>query len=248
MDINTIQNLLLPLFGKLPLLFCMIVFSILFILATYCIFDLEKFRFKQKNLREQKELLLKTEQNDIVKQKLHEINTKIRPAKNTMVTRYLCVLTLCCTGIISVTCFCLFQKAYNHGYREYTKHNINEIIHAVKNTPVEDTLPENLENIIVVYYRFGCNDCNLLYNELSACFSEINDVYWIATRSKQGKHLREQFPVENVPSALFIKNETTAVTFDLYTKRKINDSITISPNTKNIQKLLEFRIQHMKGD
>ena len=67
----------------------------------------------------------------------------------------------------------------------------------------------------------------------------------MATRSKQGQELKETFPVENVPTAIFIIDENTAVNFKLDTKSTINNQTIVSLNKENIQQLLKFRSQHL---
>lgn len=246
MKINQISDILSPLLSNFPLLYVLIACILLFGISIYCLIDIEKFRLKQMTLQKQRHILLSQKQTDTSVEQLAIIDKQIKPTRHMWITRYILLLIIVCTGIIGFTSIQLFLTAYTHGYREYTKYTIDEIIHSVKNTPEEDTLPENLENITVIYYRFGCDDCNKLYPELTQYFDTLPDVYWVATRSEQGIKLRETFPVENVPIAMFITDETTAVKFPLYTKYAVNESLVISPDTDSIQELLQFRAQHVK--
>lgn len=244
---SLIEELLTPIFSNIPLPFVMILFTILFVASVFCLFHIEKFRLNQASLQNRRHhLLLDKTQLEENRPEIIQINRQIKSTKHINLLRYVMYFIVCISGIIGFASIDLFTTAYEHGYREYTKYTIDEIIHSVQNSPKEDILPDDLENITVIYYRFGCNDCNQLYNQLSAYFQNLSDVYWVATRSKQGQELRETFPVENVPTAIFITNENTAVNFEITTKSTVNDKTIISLNTENIQELLKFRSQHLK--
>lgn len=144
--------------------------------------------------------------------------------------------------------FALFYTAYQHGYREYMTQDIQEIIYAVKHTPVEDVLPDDLTNTTIIYYRFGCNDCNKIDNQLQEKFKNSPNTYWVATRSEQGKDLRKDYPVESVPSALYIDNQKTGIVFDLAIKQTINGKISTSVNEQNINELIQIQNAHDKSD
>lgn len=144
--------------------------------------------------------------------------------------------------------FALFHIAYQHGYREYMKQDIQEIIYAVKHTPVESILPDDLTNTTIIYYRFGCHDCNKIDNQLQEKFKHVPDTYWVATRSEQGKKLRKDYPVESVPSALYIDNQKIGIVFDLATKQTINGKISTSVNEQNVNELIQIQNAHDKSD
>lgn len=82
------------------------------------------------------------------------------------------------------------------------------IVHGIKNSPEEDEIPDDLSGKIILYYRFGCYDCEALYDELSSLVSDA-DVYWVSTRSRQGKALRSRYPVQYVPSGVYISIDGT---------------------------------------
>ena len=143
--------------------------------------------------------------------------------------------------------FALFHIAYQHGYREYMTQDIQEIIYSVKHTPIEDTLPDDLTNTTIIYYRFGCHDCNKIDNQLQEKFKNSPNTYWVATRSAQGKDLRKDYPVESVPSALYIDNQKIGIVFDLTAKETINGKITTSVNEQNVNELIHIQNAHDKS-
>ena len=140
--------------------------------------------------------------------------------------------------------FALFHIAYQHGYREYMKQDIKDIIYSVKHSPVEDILPDNLTNTTIIYYRFGCHDCNKIDNQLQEKFKNSPNTYWVATRSEQGKKLRKDYPVESVPSALYIDNQKIGIVFDLKTQQTINGKISTSVNEQNVNELIHIQNAH----
>lgn len=144
--------------------------------------------------------------------------------------------------------FALFHIAYQHGYREYMKQDIQEIIYAVKHTPVESILPDDLTNTTIIYYRFGCHDCNKIDNQLQEKFKNAPNTYWVATRSEQGKKLRKNYPVESVPSALYIDNQKIGIVFDLARKQTINGKVSTSVNEQNVNELIQIQNVHDKLD
>lgn len=112
---------------------------------------------------------------------------------------------------------------YMHGM-ESTNISYKKVISSIKNSPVESTLPKDPKGCIVVYYRFNCKDCDATYHDIKSEF-EKNDVkvYWVASRSKQGKELLKSYPVKTVPMGIYIRknNYNDALSYtqkNLFTK------------------------------
>lgn len=223
MHLELIEDLLTPIFDTIPLPITATVFTLLSILSIILLVQVEKYRFTKT---------------------MH--NRKIGTTKKKHTTLHVCRFVMClflmlCITYVTATTQLIIQ-AHKHGCDDYTKPTITELINSIKNSPKENRLPKSLTNITVIYYRFGCADCEKLYLQLSKKFNGLNNIYWIATRSTQGQKLRTKFPVKKVPSAIYIIDKNTAVGFDLYTKSKENK---IEINTEQIKQLLEFRQKHM---
>lgn len=72
-------------------------------------------------------------------------------------------------------------------------------------TPAESRLPADMDGALVIYYRYGCPDCEAVYEDLkSRLDARGKPYYWISTRSNQGLALLDEYIVEDVPSALYI--------------------------------------------
>lgn len=96
-----------------------------------------------------------------------------------------------------------------HGLYTYNE-NLTNIWSYMKKTPKESSLPKNLNNTVIIYYRFDCPDCHAVYDRLIEDTKNANSpVYFISTRSNQGKELRKSYPTMSVPSVLYIKEPIT---------------------------------------
>lgn len=82
-----------------------------------------------------------------------------------------------------------------------------EILEKLPKTFKESKLPEDnseLSDKIIIYFRFGCHDCESIYQDLTLAMKDTPDVYYISTRSEQGKQLMEKYPVDETPSLVYI--------------------------------------------
>lgn len=181
-----------------------------------------------------------------------QLHSKKRPVKHR--TRYLvghifigCLTAYCL--LYSLIAINTFVIAYQHGYREYFKPSFDEIVESIEHSPVESKLPKNKDKCIVIYYRFGCNDCELIYHSLSERLTDTKNVYWVATRSKQGEYLRKEYPVSDVPSGLYIRNDETkdGYLYTLSVKTEQNSYNYISVDGTNLNKLLAWQSDHLNG-
>ena len=149
-----------------------------------------------------------------------------------------CTFTLICicTVIYTIT---IFSTAQTHGM--YTSDmTISETKSSIEKSPVEDTLPEDINGSIVIYYRFGCTDCEAIYTDLSKTISDKDNIYWVSTESDQGKKLMDAYPIDSVPSGIYIynnkQNSNTYVQKPLY-KTSENASVTFFETTEDAENL-----------
>lgn len=140
------------------------------------------------------------------------------------------VLTaIACTVIcacISIHSFTVYYTAQNHGLKN-TNISVYEMEKSNKNSPVEDTLPENIKNSIIIYYKYGCTDCEAVYNDLLKTIKNNDNIYFVSTESEQGKNLLKSYPVNSVPAGIYIyeQNNQTA-------KAYIQKSLYMTDNSK----------------
>ena len=152
---------------------------------------------------------------------------------STLTYAILLITIISAVGLINT-----YHTARTHGYRGSITTNAEGLWKTIHTSPIESKLPDDLNTLkqsVIIYYRFGCPDCDAVYPELSKIFSQIDNVYWIASRSEQGKTLLEKYPVNEVPTAIYIKSDGTQLTYVLY--ENTNNGTTI--NTENINDLMD---------
>lgn len=124
---------------------------------------------------------------------------------NVVPTCISCMATLICVFAV-IYSIITFSTAQSHGM--YTNDMpFPKVELSIKNSPVEDTIPDDLDGSIIIYYRFGCIDCEAIYDDLSEIISGKDDIYWVSTESEQGKELMKTYPVDSVPSGIYIYND-----------------------------------------
>lgn len=107
----------------------------------------------------------------------------------------------------------LVVTAYQHGMIELNR-PIKAIQKSVRNSPMQSKLPKDINNCLIIYYKFGCSDCETVYSILQNALQDT-PVYWISVQSATGKKLLNQYPVSEVPSGLYITHQHTGITKSL---------------------------------
>lgn len=96
------------------------------------------------------------------------------------------------------------RTALSHGMYDISN-PISDLSRINRRTPVESALPPDTDGALIVYYRYGCPDCEAVYDELkSKLDARGTPYYWVSTRSDQGRALLDEYVVDDVPSVLYI--------------------------------------------
>lgn len=66
------------------------------------------------------------------------------------------------------------------------------------------SLPTDLSGSILIYFRYGCNDCKATHDDITEAVKGHKDVYFVSTRSATGRLLIQKYPAEVVPSGTYI--------------------------------------------
>lgn len=121
------------------------------------------------------------------------------------------------------------------------KFGIIRTIQAIIKSPISDHSNEIAKKgNIIIYYRFGCKDCENIYSELKKCTDATQNIYFIATRQRTGKELLKQYPVDKVPTGIIIQ-ENTYTAYILYENIYIDDIMHTQFNYKGFERLLELQ-------
>lgn len=123
-----------------------------------------------------------------------------RPSKSLIFVSSIAIVL----AIIAFGAALIVKAGISHGvYSPNT--TLIEILEKLPKTFKESKLPEdNPGDKIIIYFRFGCHDCESIYQDLTLAMEDVPDVHYISTRSDQGKRLMEKYPVDETPSLVYI--------------------------------------------
>lgn len=110
-----------------------------------------------------------------------------------------------------------------------------EIYQKLSHTPKESKLPErkNLGNAMLIFFRFGCSDCEAVYQDLSLALQNKPDIYWVSTMSNQGQDLLSKYPISETPTLIYIYPDAERFAiFELHTKDQ-NNNIVLNQDLLN---------------
>ena len=132
----------------------------------------------------------------------------------------LCVLAGTAGGILSLYTLCIKADAYSHGMVD-SNITLQQAKTRIENSPEEDIPPANKKGVIFIYYKFGCEDCEAVYHELKQAFEKANvNVYWVSTQTENGKKLLDSYPVEEVPTGIYVRKQNYNDALS-YTQKKL---------------------------
>lgn len=159
------------------------------------------------------------------------------------------ILGIGASTIMIVTAISIYILAPAHGAQTGIGNEpVHTAIHNIKNSPKESKInPENVApGSIVIFYKYGCTDCEAIYKDLKTELNNISDVYWVSSESTTGASLRESYPIEEVPTGVYIRNDTLSgnVTFSkfvLYTTDKDGNTILNTDAKKGLPRLLSMK-------
>lgn len=116
---------------------------------------------------------------------------------------------------------------------------LREISERLPVTPEESAVPDDVSGKLLVYFRFGCSDCEAVYNSLYSELKNIPDVYYVSTRSEHGLELLQRYPVEETPSAVYVYPDGTR--FAKSVLHKTDDTGAVVLDRARLAELLAVR-------
>ena len=108
--------------------------------------------------------------------------------------------------------------AYTHGadLESLQRFGVLRTIQAIQNSPVTDRSADlDQPGNILIYYRFGCRDCEAIYDSLKAEVAGKEDIYWLASRQSEGQELLQKYAVSEVPAGVVIQNDDMYISYML---------------------------------
>lgn len=136
--------------------------------------------------------------------------------------------------------------AYTHGadLESLQRFGILRTIHAVQNSPVMDrSANPDQQGTILIYYRFGCGDCEAVYDDLKAEVEGKENIYWVASRQSEGQKLLQKYTVSEVPAGVIIQGDGMYVSHVLYNYvyDGSNENGRVQLDTYALDRLLELQ-------
>ncbi|MDE6055468.1 MAG: hypothetical protein K2G55_17325 [Lachnospiraceae bacterium] len=108
--------------------------------------------------------------------------------------------------------------AYIHGadLESLQRFGVLRTIQAIQNTPVTDrSVDIDQPGNILIYYRFGCRDCEAVYDSLKTEVAGKENIYWVASRQSEGQKLLQKYAVSEVPAGVIIQNDGMYISYVL---------------------------------
>lgn len=135
----------------------------------------------------------------------HKKDPEKKAGKSLRVVLCFCAIAVLACAAGSAYGMLRYNTAKKHGL--YSSNiTFSQLNTSIENSPEESVLPEDLSGTVVIYYKFGCEDCEAIYPDLKAALGG-SAVYWVSTQSEQGKELLKTYPVEDVPSGIYIRQD-----------------------------------------
>lgn len=137
------------------------------------------------------------------------------------------------SGIFMISIMVIMLIARMHGISndELKSTSFTSVITSIKYSPFESLIkPEDIKRgDIIVYYEFGCKNCEAVYEDLRDKLKDVSDVYWISIQSETGKTLLETYPVTEIPSGVYVQ-KTGNTPFNKFLLYTVNGDNSVSLN------------------
>lgn len=148
------------------------------------------------------------------------------------------VILVIITAVYAVFVVPTFVTALSHGMYKIDT-SLSDMSYNNAHTPPESKLPDDYKHKLIIYYRYDCHDCHAVFEDLKKETADY-DVYWVSTRSEQGKKLMEEFPPQEVPTGVVITESDSGKTEHLMRPLgKLENDMTVL-DFRNLQELLSF--------
>lgn len=116
------------------------------------------------------------------------------------------VLALLCLFLYSG----IFSSARKYGaYGDfYKKNSLAEIKYNIAHGFIDQSeeVPEDPKGCVIIFFRWGCPDCANIHDALLEKMKEYDlyKTYFVSSRSDRGQQLIAEYPIEEVPSGIYI--------------------------------------------
>lgn len=115
-------------------------------------------------------------------------------------------IALCAICIYSV----IFSNARKHGaYGDFfKKETLADIKYHIEKGFIDqsDEVPDDPKGCVIIFFRWGCDDCINVHDAMLEKLKEYDlfKTYFVSSRSDRGQELINQYPIESVPTGIYI--------------------------------------------
>ena len=104
----------------------------------------------------------------------------------------------------------IFSNATKYGaYGDfYKKNTLAEIQYNIRHGFLDqsDEVPDDPKGCVILFFKWNCEDCTNIHDDLLAKLKEYDlfKTYFVSSRSEKGQELLEKYPMDSVPSGIYI--------------------------------------------
>ena len=154
-------------------------------------------------------------------------------------------------GLVCIGLYSYFkQKAKKYGaYGDFENvETISSIQKRTANGYVDQSnnLPDDLSGYIVIFFKYGCPDCENIHDKLMAYIdkNQIENIVFVSSRSENGEKLRQDYPIDAVPCGIYVRihptttvNRYTEILYEMFPEEDQTDLFI----EENMAKLVEHQ-------
>lgn len=228
-ELTTYHHQLADLFGNISIQTLMVTSMTIFLILTLIFVIMTRWEWQSQRVKKEKQKLNPNTDNQKPEQKKRILCTMIQ---------IILATGIICSAFVTIVMLQTQVIAQKHGMYQ-THMPYASVLTGIEHTPEESTLPKDqtqLANSLIIYYKFGCEDCEAVYFDLQESLPDNANIYWVSTRSEQGQELRKTYPVSNVPTIAYITDRNTAVTSEI--TNKYGEKVTL--NQEKLQEILDL--------
>ena len=104
-------------------------------------------------------------------------------------------------------------KAYGAYGDFYRKNSLTEIQNNIQNGFLDQSkeVPDDPKGCVIIFFKWGCEDCTNIHDELLSKLNEYElfKTYFVSSKSERGQELLASYPMDSVPSGIYIYYDTS---------------------------------------
>lgn len=133
---------------------------------------------------------------------------KIKQLKHKKLSTIIVIYAIAIAFLSGIELLDLKQDINNYSvkyYNGYLNMSVRDFTNEIKKTWLAKEPKPNQKGILVVVYKFGCPDCESVYEPVNRVLPHNNkNIYYVSSQSPYGKKLVKKAGLTNTPSLVYI--------------------------------------------